>query len=1171
MIERLARRIAELYATDAQFAAARPDNAVSAAIEQPGLRLPQVVQTVMEGYADRPALGQRAVELVTDPQTGRTSAHLLPRFDTITYREVWDRAGAIATALAGDPVRPGDRVCVLGFASVDYTTVDVALMRLGAVVIPLQTSAPAAQLRPIVTETQPAVIASGIDYLADAVELVQTGYAPKRLLVFDYRPQVDDQREAFDVAMDTLAGSKVIVETLAEVLDRGKALPPAPSVVSDEPDPLMVLFYTSGSTGTPKGAMYSERLVANAWRKSTRTTWGQDNAAPSIVLNFMPMSHIVGQHILFVTLANGGTVYFTANTDLSTLLDDLALVRPTELTFVPRIWEMLFQEFQSQLHRRASDGADPAALEAEVMAGLRQNLLGGRFVSATTASAPISAEMTAWVESLLDMHLVNLYGSTEDNAVIVDTRVQRPPVIDYKLVDAPELGYFHTDRPHPRGELLVKSETLIPGYYKRPDVTAEVFDADGYYHTGDIFAEIGPDRLVYVDRRSFVLKLSQGEFVTLSKLEAVFAQSPLVRQIYVYGNGTRAYLLAVVVPTQEALSRWRPGALKPLISESLQNVANAAGLRPYEIPRDFIVETTPFSLENGLLTGIGKLARPKLKEHYGPRLEQLYADLAAAQVDELRVLGEQAADRPVIETLTRAVRAVLGATDIGLDPEAHFTDLGGDSLSALTLSNLLRDVLDVEVPVGVIVSPASNLRHLAEYVADQRFWGSQRPTFATVHGESATEIRARELTLDKFIDAATLADAPTLPRVTREPSTVLLTGANGWLGRFLCLQWLDRLSQMGGRLICVVRGSDAEAAQARLWAAFDSGDPGLSRRFHELAANHLEVLAGDVGEPNLGLHADTWQRLADTVDLIVHPAALVNHVLPYDQLFGPNVVGTAEIIRMAVTTRIKPVTYVSTVGVSEGVSGFTEDGDIRALSPVRSIADTYANGYSNSKWAGEVLLRQAHDLCGLPVVVFRCDMILAHTRYTGQLNVADMFSRLLLSLLTTGIAPRSFYETDAAGNRPRAHYDGLPVDFIAEAITTLGGQSTEGFRSFDVLNPHDDGVSLDVFVDWLIDGGHDITRIDLHDHWLARFETALMALPEKGRTQSVLPLLDAYRKPEKPINGAMAPAGVFHAAVRQAKISADNDIPHITSALINKYPSDLRHLGLLEGGGHGDR
>ena len=90
-------------------------------------------------------------------------------------------------------------------------------------------------------------------------------------------------------------------------------------------------------------------------------------------------------------------------------------------------------------------------------------LLGGRFVSAMSGSAPISAEMKAWVERLLDMHLLEGYGSTEAGSVFVDGQIQRPPVIDYKLVDVPDLGYFRTDQPHPRGELLVKSEQMFPG------------------------------------------------------------------------------------------------------------------------------------------------------------------------------------------------------------------------------------------------------------------------------------------------------------------------------------------------------------------------------------------------------------------------------------------------------------------------------------------------------------------------------------------------------------------------------------------------------------------------------------------------------------------------------------------------------------------------------------
>jgi fatty acid CoA ligase FadD9 len=1173
--ERLACRISDLYATDSQFTDARSIEALTAAIEQPGLRLPRIVSTVMGAYAERPAVGERAVNLTADPETGRTSLELLPWFETVTYRELWDRVGAVASALTdgpGHPVQPGDRVCVLGFTSVDYATLDMALVQLGAVSVPLQTSAPVSQLRPIVTETEPRVFASSINDLGDAVELVLTGYTPARLVVFDYRPEATEQREAVDAARTRLAeaDSPVLMETLAELLERGESLPAPELVPDDDDDPLRLLIYTSGSTGAPKGAMYPERLVANFWRRS-RWNWGESSVGPSITLSFMPMSHVMGRGILYGTLGNGGTAYFTARSDLSTLFEDLALVRPTELNFVPRIWDMLYQEFQSEVDRRSVDDADRAALQPEVMADQAQNLLGGRFVSAMTGSAPISAEMKEFVESLLDLHLVEGYGSTEAGIVYVDGQVRRPSVINYKLVDVPDLGYFHTDQPYPRGELLVKTKDLFPGYYKRPEVTSEVFDADGYYRTGDVVAEVGPDQLVYLDRRNNVLKLSQGEFVTVSKLEAVFGDSPLVRQIYVYGNSARSYVLAVLVPTEEALNRSGGDveSLKPAISESLQDIAKDVGLQSYEIPRDFIIETTPFTLENGLLTGIRKLARPKLKAHYGDRLEQLYAELADSQANELRALRQDGADGPVLETIRRAAGALLGAGVGDLAADAHFTDLGGDSLSALTFGNLLREIFDVDVPVGVIVSPASDLRSIADYIETERTSAATRPTYAAIHGRDATDVHARNLTLDKFIDATTLAAAPTLRPPSAEVRTVLLTGATGFLGRYLALEWLERMDLVDGTVICLVRAKDNESALERLDATYDSGDPELLRHYRELAADHLEVIAGDKGEANLGLDHQTWQRLADTVDLIVDPAALVNHVLPYSELFGPNALGTAELIRIALTTKQKPFTYVSTIGVGDQIepSMFTEDADIRVISPIRKVDDNpetgYANGYGNSKWAGEVLLREANDLCGLPVAVFRCDMILADTAYAGQLNVPDMFTRLMLSLVATGIAPGSFYELDGDGNRQRAHYDGLPVGFIAEAISTLGAQVVDGFATYHVMNPYDDGIGRDEYVDWLIDAGYPIQRIPGYDAWLQRFDTALRALPDKQRKASLLPLLHNYQRPEEPIRGSMAPTDRFRAAVKDAKIGPDKDIPHVTAPVIVKYITDLQQLGLL--------
>jgi fatty acid CoA ligase FadD9 len=396
--------------------------------------------------------------------------------------------------------------------------------------------------------------------------------------------------------------------------------------------------------------------------------------------------------------------------------------------------------------------------------------------------------------------------------------------------------------------------------------------------------------------------------------------------------------------------------------------------------------------------------------------------------------------------------------------------------------------------------------------------------------------------------------------------SVLLTGATGFLGRYLALEWLERMDQVGGTLICLVRAKDSAAARARLDKTFDSGDPELLRYYRELAAEYLEVVAGDKGEANLGLDEQTWQRLADTVDLIIDPAALVNHVLPYSQLFGPNALGTAELIRIAVTSKRKPIAHVSTIGVYEGIeppSAVTEDADIRIISPTRKVDDSYANGYSNSKWAGEVLLREANDLCGLPVTVFRCDMILADTKYVGQLNLPDMFTRLMLSLAATGIAPGSFYELDADGNRPRAHYDGLPVDFIAEAIATLGERTADGFETYHVMNPYDDGIGLDEYVDWLIDAGYSIARIADYDEWFQRFEQTIRGLPERQRQASLLPLLHNYQRPEKPTRGTVAPTERFRSAVQEAKIGPDKDIPHVSAPIIVKYITNLQLLGLL--------
>ena len=1175
----LAERIAALRETDREFAEAIASPSVAEAMRQGSLF--DIISAALTGYLARPALAQRARRVIEDPQTGRSVLELLPSFEAISYGELWRRVVALSHAwrngLPGG-YRVGDFVATIGFTSIDYATVDLACMLLAAVSVPLPIGSPADQLMPIIDETAPRVLAASIESVEIAVDVVLQGDSVQRLVVFDYDERVDDQRERFEAAATRLAGRAEVVALRTE-LRAGQGRPVIDPRPDHDPDRLAALVYTSGSTGTPKGVMYSESRIAMMWQGSrggiTNAGASEHSPLPTIVLHYMPMSHVNGRSWLVAGLASGGIGYFTARSDMSTLFEDIALARPTVLSLVPRICDMVFQRYQIERERQAPRSEPQSAPRDEAQsaprgeaqsaqlaarAEIRDRLLGGRILSALCGSAPLSQQMHTFMESILGTTITDCYGSTETGRpVVVNQQVRRPPVIDYRLVDVPELGYFRTDKPYPRGELRLKSVGLFPGYYRHPEITAGSFDELGYYRTGDVMAELEPDRLIYVDRINNVLKLSQGEFVAISRLEALYSTSPYIEQIYVYGSSEQAFLLAVIVPDYERIGS---AEVRTLVSESLRRLAAEAGLNSYEIPQDFLIEPQPFTAENGLLSGVGKLLRPALKARYGDQLEQRYAQIAAGRAETFNELRAASGSRPTSDTVAGAAQVTLGSYPAELRADTSFTELGGDSLSAHTFSTVLEQVFGVEVPVQVIIGPTATLQSIAEHVDTARGSRSSRPTAASVHGLGSTRVSAADLSLDKFIDSVSLARAATLPVAAGPARTVLLTGATGYLGRFLCLEWLQRLAGTGGKLICIARGRDDDAARQRLAEAFGSGSAELDEHFSELAGQHLEVLAGDTSAPRLGLSEAAWDRLATSVDHVVHAAALVNHVLPYAQLFGPNVAGTAELIRLALTGRRKRFTFISTVAVAMLPDGsfVGETADIRQASAVRSVDESYANGYATSKWAAEVLLREAHDLCGLPVAVFRPDMILAHSHYAGQLNVADRFTRLLLSVLATGLAPRSFYVLDEQGNRQRAHYSGLPVDFTAAAIASLAERSRNGHSTYHVVNAHDDGISLDQFVDWLVERGYPITRIDDYQLWRSRFEIALKAQPDRQRKHSMLPLMHAHAEPAKP--ATLVPAEQFQAAVRTFGVCGGG-VPQLTAELIEKYVLDLQRLALL--------
>ncbi|MBF6477187.1 AMP-binding protein, partial [Nocardia cyriacigeorgica] len=217
------QRIAQLYSDDHQARAAAPDETVLDTVRTPGTGVAQIVASVLTGYAERPALGQRAFDIVRDPVTGQPERRWLDRFETLSYAEVADRVEAIAAAWQGTAgVEAGTMIAVLGVTGVELTIVDLTCVRLGAVVVPLQAGAPSPALAQIVAETEPRVLASTPELLDRAVDCALAGPGLRRLVVIDHVAELDAHRSALATARERLAGTSITLETLAEVIEAGR-------------------------------------------------------------------------------------------------------------------------------------------------------------------------------------------------------------------------------------------------------------------------------------------------------------------------------------------------------------------------------------------------------------------------------------------------------------------------------------------------------------------------------------------------------------------------------------------------------------------------------------------------------------------------------------------------------------------------------------------------------------------------------------------------------------------------------------------------------------------------------------------------------------------------------------------------------------------------------------
>ena len=182
-----------------------------------------------------------------------------------------------------------------------------------------------------------------------------------------------------------------------------------------------------------------------------------------------------------------------------------------------------------------------------------------------TGSAPIDKTVIDFLKLCFCCPIMEGYGLTEsaagtcvmDVADTITGHVGGPvESAKFRLKDLPEMSYMSTDKPYPRGECCMKGPCIFSGYYKRPDKTAECFDEEGWFLTGDVVQVYPNGSMKIIDRSKNIFKLSQGEYIAPEKIEGILGLSQAIAQCFVYGDSFKNSVVAIVVPEEEWVMKW---------------------------------------------------------------------------------------------------------------------------------------------------------------------------------------------------------------------------------------------------------------------------------------------------------------------------------------------------------------------------------------------------------------------------------------------------------------------------------------------------------------------------------------------------------------------------------------------------------------------------------------
>lgn len=566
----------------------------------------------------------------------------------ISHAELLERVRRTSLALTELGLARGDRVALLSENRPEWAIADFACLTAGLADVPVYPTLPAEQMVHILNNSGAAAMFVSTPEQAAKIARIRPDVPALRTVISFTSPAP----VGCDLTMDEFIarGAKL------DVPERASAW--KASALATQPDDLATLIYTSGTTGLPKGVMLShDNLYSNVCGALEVLEPRDDDVA----LSFLPLSHIfermAGHYMLF---AGGCAIAYAES--IEAVAANLGEVRPTILSSVPRIYEKLYARIMengnagSGLKKAifhwslgvADQWADaklakrPAGAVLDFKYAIAQKLvfskikarLGGRLRVACSGGAPLASTINKFFVAV-GLTLVEGYGLTETSPVISVNRTNNIRVGTVgELIAGVEVAIAAD------GEILTRGPSVMKGYYRNPEATAEAIDADGWFHTGDI-GTMQDGFLRITDRKKDIIVTAGGKNIAPQPIENSVVSNAFVSQAVMIGD-KRKFPVLLVVPDWNALLKW--AAHKGLSSTDRRALLADAqvvekmerevqgemkGLAKFESPKKIALLENEFTIEGGELTPKLSVKRRVINDKYKGVIDALYADDSA--------------------------------------------------------------------------------------------------------------------------------------------------------------------------------------------------------------------------------------------------------------------------------------------------------------------------------------------------------------------------------------------------------------------------------------------------------------------------------------------------------------------------------------------------------------